>query len=288
MALFDRLYLNIGAMKAGTTWLYRQLEQHPDILFSPEKELHYHASRNGDNEALSLKYRVTRARNALARAPGGRLSPAARRALAWYIPYVVSPPLSARWYRRRFPRRLAGGAYCADFSNLTAVIDDGGWAHVRDLAETVRLSYVLRHPVQRVWSHLKFLRQLGTSRAATQSMTPEIIQALDARYGLWRHSQYSETIGRLRRHFDSQQIRILFYDDIAARPAAVLRDLEDFLAIGHHDYAAEKLERRINVSAADVAEIPDTVQAMFAQRLQDELVALGDLDIEPPVAWRHA
>lgn len=288
MALFDRLYLNIGAMKAGTTWLYRQLEQHPDILFSPEKELHYHASRDGDNEALSLKYRVTRARNALARAPGGRLSPAARRALAWYIPYVVSPPLSARWYRRRFPRRVPDGAYCADFSNLTAVIDDGGWEHVRDLAKTVRLSYVLRHPVQRVWSHLKFLRQLGTSRAATQAMTPETIRALDVRYGLWRHSQYSKTLERLRRHFDSHELKIVFYDDIAVRPEQVLRELEDFLAIGHHSYAADKLARRINVSAAGVAEIPDTVQATFAQRLQDELAALRDLGVEPPAAWGDA
>lgn len=288
MALFDRLYLNIGAMKAGTTWLYRQLEQHPEIIFSPEKELHYHASRGDDRDALSLKYRVTRARNALERAPGGWFSPATRRTMAWYIPYVASPPLSARWYRRRFSRRVADGAYCADFSNLTAVIDDSGWAHVRDLAATVRLSYVLRHPVQRVWSHLKFLRQLGTSRAGTEALAPEIIEALDARYGLWRHSQYSGTIQRLRRRFDSHEVKIVFYDDIAARPEQVLRNLEDFLAIGHHPYAADKLERRINVSAANAAGIPDAVQEMFAQRLQDELAALWDLGVEPPAAWGNA
>ena len=33
-------FLGIGAQKAGTTWLYRGLQQHPDIWLPPVKELH--------------------------------------------------------------------------------------------------------------------------------------------------------------------------------------------------------------------------------------------------------
>ena len=37
----QRLFLSIGAMKAGTTWLYSLLESHPQIQFTPEKEIHF-------------------------------------------------------------------------------------------------------------------------------------------------------------------------------------------------------------------------------------------------------
>lgn len=34
-------FLGIGAQKAGTTWLYRQLDRHPEIAFPAGKEVHY-------------------------------------------------------------------------------------------------------------------------------------------------------------------------------------------------------------------------------------------------------
>src|SRR5438309_7414307 len=34
-------FLCVGAQKAGTTWLYRELESHPDFWMPPLKELHY-------------------------------------------------------------------------------------------------------------------------------------------------------------------------------------------------------------------------------------------------------
>jgi hypothetical protein len=34
-------FLGIGAQKAGTTWLYENLRQHPELFLSEEKELHF-------------------------------------------------------------------------------------------------------------------------------------------------------------------------------------------------------------------------------------------------------
>ena len=33
-------FLCVGAQKGGTSWLYRQLEAHPDFWMPPVKELH--------------------------------------------------------------------------------------------------------------------------------------------------------------------------------------------------------------------------------------------------------
>ena len=280
---FDGLYLNAGAMKAGTTWLYRQLEQHPAIVFSREKELHYHASRAGDRRALDLRYRLTRARNALQRDGVSPVSAAGRELLRWYLPYVLVPPRSNRWYRARFPTAVPAGGYCADFSNLTAVIDEAGWSNIRGLAARPRISIVLRQPLERVWSHLKFLRRLGTSQAAPESLSVAEIDALDARYGLWRHSQYSQSLAQIQRHFEPGQVKVLLYDDIASRPLALLRELEAFLGIAAHDYQQNKLERRINVSSGH--DMPAVVIERFAAELETELAALQALGVVLPAAW---
>ncbi|TMP95486.1 MAG: sulfotransferase domain-containing protein [Verrucomicrobia bacterium] len=34
-------FLCVGAQKGGTTWLYQQLDAHPDFWMPPRKELHY-------------------------------------------------------------------------------------------------------------------------------------------------------------------------------------------------------------------------------------------------------
>ena len=38
-------FIGIGAHKAGTNWLYVNLQNHPDIWLPPRKEIHYFARR---------------------------------------------------------------------------------------------------------------------------------------------------------------------------------------------------------------------------------------------------
>ena len=37
----ENLFVCVGAQKAGTTWLARVLEDHPEIFMTPVKEIHY-------------------------------------------------------------------------------------------------------------------------------------------------------------------------------------------------------------------------------------------------------
>ena len=65
MGRMERLFLSIGAMKAGTTWLYSILERHPDIHFTPEKEIHFLAHYYLNKKHLTDKHRLHRARTRL-------------------------------------------------------------------------------------------------------------------------------------------------------------------------------------------------------------------------------
>ena len=52
-------FLCVGAQKAGTSWLYRQVEAHSDFWMPPMKELHYL-----DNLNRTRRFRPSRSRDA--------------------------------------------------------------------------------------------------------------------------------------------------------------------------------------------------------------------------------
>ena len=61
--IFRNLFLSVGAMKAGTTWLYAVLERHPELYFCPEKEVHYFYHRYVDDGLLSEAHRLEKAKD---------------------------------------------------------------------------------------------------------------------------------------------------------------------------------------------------------------------------------
>ena len=65
MGRMEKLFLSIGAMKAGTTWLYSLLERHPQINFTPEKEIHFLAHNYLDKKYLTEDHRRHRAQTRL-------------------------------------------------------------------------------------------------------------------------------------------------------------------------------------------------------------------------------
>ena len=283
MKLFNRLYLNIGAMKAGTTWLFWQLEQHPDLVFSREKELHYNAYMNGDRKSLSLRYRLSRFKSALDLHNSNRFTREYAELLWWYCAYLI-PPRSNAWYRKRFPEVLNDQQYCCDFSNLSSVMGDEAWSNVRDLTEILKVSYILRHPIDRLWSNIKFMRNQGLIPVQLEALSSKELLHLDRKHDLWRHSQYSISIETLTRNVDHRDIKIMYYSDIENRPKELIDEIELFLGIERHNYISEKIVGKVNVSQGP--DCPDVFYKVFEAKLEKELASLQRLGINIPNTWQ--
>lgn len=262
----DKLFLSIGAMKSGTTWLYRQLEQHPNIGFSPEKELHFLAWRAGHRSHLRLKYRLSRLANARTRAAaeGRRLRWVE---LTWYADYLLMPRTWG-WYERRFGD-VAEAAYPADFSNLTALLDEADWQSLADRVADLRVVYMLRDPLDRIWSHLKAHYSSPADRKALAAMTRYVPDSRLADRELVSHSQYAANLGRLLACLPRGRVHIVLFDQIERDPLTLLRGIEAFLEIPRHDYLAEKLRRRIN--ASDALPRPPWVREHFFPLIAEDL-----------------
>jgi hypothetical protein len=82
-------FLGIGAQKCGTSWLHRQLSQHPDIYMPPRKELHYW----DQNRSRGREWYDRQFKNATAEQKRGEITPA----------YAILPVDVIRDIRRDFP-----------------------------------------------------------------------------------------------------------------------------------------------------------------------------------------
>ncbi|MFV8819976.1 sulfotransferase [Haliea sp. E17] len=262
-------------MKSGTTWLFRQLEQHPGIHFSPEKELHYLADSSGHRGALTFGYRLGRWRNARARSADGL----SWRDTAWYLDYLLAPRTWG-WYERRFSG-VANGQYCADFSNLSVLLSRGDWERLLQRVGELRIVYVLRDPLDRIWSHLKFHYHLGGDEAQLEMLARATSGTAPQEF--LEHSLYAKHLRNMLEVLPREQIHIVYYDDISQRPEQVLRGVEAFLGLPAHDYAPAKLQRRINPSAQ--LPRPRWVSERFSARIVQDLLDLEGLDIPVPQSW---
>jgi len=114
-----KLFLSVGAMKAGTTWLYAILKQHPSLYFTPEKELHFLSEYYLNSGVLSDEKRLQNAKSKIGNNTTKHLG-IYKMLCRWCAMYLEKVD-SFRWYDRVFSLNKTKKYNC-DFSNLSCHI----------------------------------------------------------------------------------------------------------------------------------------------------------------------
>jgi hypothetical protein len=281
--MIDRLLLGIGAMKAGTTWLYANLSAHPEIFFSREKEIHFFSHINKKYE-LNNRLRIRHLNNAMRQLESEQNIVQARQALAWYYSYL-SPEITDSWYFNLF-REWSGQAYCADFSNTYAFLDEEGWSAVRRICENVKILYVLRDPAQRLWSHIKFHARFAGEQHDFATWSEERFRSyIEANDHLMLPGRYAFTVEMLRKMLNPTEYLLLYLDEFATQPEQALQKIESFLQIAHLDRDTKALAGRVN--ATEPTPVPEPLLAVVRGGIAEELGALEAVGVEVPKSWRE-
>lgn len=221
-------FLGIGVPKAGTTWLYENLRQHPQLWLPPLKEIHY-LDRPPYPYLLDLfhphyhkRYRLRRwlkpALHDLRRQP---------HLLGWYLRFFLGYR-TVGWYRSLFmpqPHQLAG-----DITPTYCVLPEARVAQLAQLLPHARLILILRDPVERIWSHAAmYFSRYG--HRGLHNATPAEIAAFINRPHVRQRSDYATILNCWQRYFPARQWHIAYYADLAADPAAFLHAICRFLKI---------------------------------------------------------
>lgn len=280
--LFDGLFLGVGAMKAGTTWLYAVLDRHPELHFTYEKEIHYFHHAYLGSDVLREQRRLENARNkyAIINPAVGRAA-GARNRLRWTANYLDNP-VDDIWYRNLFVYRHTE-PYCCDFSNLYALLDEAAWRRVVAIAERLRVLYTLRDPVKRLWSHIKFHLQVTGELARLEEWKADEFRRFAHRQFIWENAEYGLALRRMKAVLPPSSLKVVFFEDIHQDPRAFLAGVEDFLGIRRFNYPDQVISARVNESVSHPMPdfFPDLFQADF-KRIVSEVRAAG---FQPPASW---
>lgn len=283
MSLFDNLFLSVGAMKAGTTWLYAMLNRHPELHFTREKEIHYFHHAYVDRNSLSEKRRLREAktRYIFNFDPETANPEAIRRNLSWVSAYLDSP-VDDFWYRNLFQLR-GKERYACDFSNLNAHLPAEAWPQIAAKCTKLRVLYTMRDPVKRLWSHTKFHLQFSGELDKLGSWGPKDYKRFIHQPHIWANAEYGAVLRNLKAGLPEGCLKVIFYEDIHADQATALKGIEDFLGVANHPYPPALLARRFTESVKH--EMPDFFPGLIADdvaRIRKEIETEG---FAIPATW---
>jgi hypothetical protein len=281
MHIFDRMLFNVGAMKSGTSWLYELLHEHPDIDTVPIKEIHFFWDKHGDFGLLSSQQRLETARYHINRLLPKTEIKAVPALLDWFKLYLAEP-VDDVWLANLFARR-SERACCAEFSNMNALLPPQGWEHIRQVARDIRVSYGLRSPMDRMWSHARFHLGIIGQTEAMADWSVEVYARFLEDSGCFRHGAYSVTIAAIHAAVGRENCLIWQFADIERDPAALMKSFEDFLDIRHLDYAPEACAIRHNETPWRTP--PRAFVEAATPVIRAELDALDRLGLAIPQDW---
>lgn len=285
--VFDHLFLGVGAMKAGTTWNYDVLHRHPDIHFSREKEVHYFYSHYLRPGLLSDRNRMRIAKRHLGFDPeASHITPLGDR-VRWTGDWLRTP-VDDTWFNGLFNGR-GTARWIADFSNLNALLAPEHWAEIHAKTATLRVLYTLRHPLQRLWSHVRFHLQMSSNACllddwSLDDVVAHIRDGAHVGHGDYLlHGDYVGALTRMRAALPPECIHVAWFDDIKTRPEAHVADIERFLGVAPNPVPEAYLGRVVNASKARA--MPEGFAQAFAPEVSAQIDGLRAMGLNVPENW---
>ena len=198
--------LGIGMQRTATTWLWKQITLHPDVQAQTFKEPVFFsgflASPNRPDSAL---------RDAELGSVGNR--------------YWQGPTRSLLHYRDLFADATR---FRIDISPAYGELPEESVARVREiLGPDVKIILSVRDPVERSWSNFKLnLRYTGEHPLAFSFVDRT---AVYRNVATLRRCDYAAVLALWRRYFE--EIKIVFMDDVIARPDETLAEIGRFIGL---------------------------------------------------------
>ena len=213
-------FIIIGAQKAGTSSLYSYLSQHPQLLASFKKEVHFF---------------------------DGGIAPA-----------VDNYKKGDVWYRGHFPLKKNVGSQMSVFeASPLYIFNPLVPARIASLIPDVKIIVLLRNPTERAISQYFHEKKLGREHlpieAAFQKEEARMAPALKRHdykdndficHSYKSRGLYKEQLDRYFQHFKREQFLILNSESFFSHPEATLRQVFEFVGVDT-DYRVADLKPRM-------------------------------------------
>lgn len=258
-------FIGIGAAKAGTTWLYEQLKAHPQIRMPHVKELHYFDHVNVKRYITLLSKKTIFGRHVRSALFFG-LRPGR---VLWTIRYLCSTRPHAD-YHKLFTTDpgLVAGEITPAYARLSAEIVQS----IASYHPQCKILYILRNPVERLWSHANMIRM---SQTRYKEASDEVIyNRLNDRQ--LAASGYLQNLEKWGDYFPEEQIFVGFYDELVEEPSRFMNRVCDFLQVDR--FPEEGISKRLGAvfNKGKYSGFPVEIKQRITRELYPELVGLHE------------
>lgn len=217
-------FICIGSQRAGTTTMHKVLKRHPDTWMPPIKELHVFDTADSEK-------RIVKAMDRLDKQGGWRAASFMRRYRK--LVDLPAPERKVGRYARLF--EPAGSKPTGDITPAYATLDDDAAGRLADGLPGVKILYVLREPVARLWSQARMWTNVtGVDWISTE----DAFRRFCAAGGVRERSLQSAVIARWRPRFGERFV-LLWFDDLKQDAQAYFDGVCDALGIARFDRAGE-------------------------------------------------
>ena len=258
-------FLVIGAQKSGTTWLYQNLRTHPEIWLPPEKEIHFF-----DFPPYMPFYFLLFAPERSIRHWGWNRMirdyqkvKAGEQSMSWYLRYYLHPRTKG-WYCSLF--KPEKGQIVGEITPRYSAMTDRGVGKIHVLMPETKLIYLLRNPMDRMWSDLAMFHSPRFGHDGLHSIDERRIVKFLTNSRHLSSSRYLNNLARWEKYYPSSQIFIGFQDQIRDEPEALLREIYRFLNVDNaYQPNKEIVKKRVN--SHRYPEMPGHIAKVLAETL---------------------
>jgi sulfotransferase family protein len=277
-------FIGIGAQKAGTTWLHRNLQAHPKIHM-PRKEVHYFDRKINDHSGI-LSRLIGRSRDAeqwrrqVRQIPKQLAKEPSFQELRWNFRYYMRP-YDDRWYAQIFEPKK--GKVSGEITPAYSVLKKDRIAHVHRLMPETKLIFFMRNPIERVWSHTVMSFDKVEKGSATAVSDKELLRKIE-RDSSWKLSNYMRTLESWGSFYPEERIFVGFLEDVHFFPEELLRRLFAFLEVEPH-FDERLVGKKIHTRSD--ATMPTSVAVQLAKNFHAEISRLSERFGGYAAFWLH-
>jgi len=282
-----QFFVGIGAAKSGTSWVADYLGQHPDVAMSPIKELHYFDARFCRKLCGRWDRDWQKIHSELTARIETQPQPELREKLRC-VTLRLEMIGDENRYQQYFDSILRGhhrafGEITPSYSMLPAE----GFLAIQRLYPDAKFIFLIRDPVERYLSHIRFIRKLRSLQGKEPDKNFDADSEALAKLsnpGFLKRADYQGTIETLLSTTGENNLCVLFYENLFHQTQShlELRRLCDFLSI---ELKPAEIDKKINATEEIPfdQEVVNRIRAYFSptydyihQRYEDRV----------PTSWR--
>ena len=278
-------FIGIGAQKAGTTWLYRNLRNHPGIWI-PRKEVHYFDHKINEASSFSLRSRVfgkgeedERWRKEVKYWAGVHLKNLSLPRLLWVCKFYMRAP-GDEWYASIFKPRK--GRIAGEITPNYSILERDTIAHVHEIMPEAKIIFMMRNPIERAWSQAVMYFDKVEKRPV-KTVSVEQFRTFQSEHSSLL-TDYLRTLENWGSFFPEEQIFVGFLEDVHFYPNRLLKRLYAFLKV---DTNTEYRVIKRKIHSRDVETMPTAVASLLAQTYLEDVRRLEERFGGYASFWRY-